>query len=68
VAIAAITVLPTIGDPRYRATAEIPLVLLAAVAIDAGLRRVRSAPSRTPRHRQTPHDRPVPTPVAAGEA
>jgi 4-amino-4-deoxy-L-arabinose transferase-like glycosyltransferase len=35
VAIAALAVLPTIGDVRYRATAEIPLVLLAAVAIDA---------------------------------
>jgi 4-amino-4-deoxy-L-arabinose transferase-like glycosyltransferase len=68
VAIAAVTVLPTIGDPRYRATAEIPLVLLAAVAIDAGLRRGRSAPSRTPRHRQKSEDGPIPTPVAAGEA
>ncbi len=37
VAIAAIAVLPTIGDVRYRATAEIPLVLLAAVAVDAVL-------------------------------
>ena len=43
VAIAAIAVLPTIGDVRYRATAEIPLVLLAAVAIDALVTRTRSA-------------------------
>ena len=68
VAIAAVTVLPTIGDPRYRATAEIPLVLLAAVAIDAWLPTRRSAPSRAPRHRQRSEDQAVPAPVAAGEA
>lgn len=34
-----IAVIPTIGEIRYRASAEIPLVLFAAVAIDAGLRR-----------------------------
>ena len=45
VAIAAVTVLPTIGDVRYRATAEIPLVLLAAVAIDAALRWMQGAPA-----------------------
>jgi 4-amino-4-deoxy-L-arabinose transferase-like glycosyltransferase len=37
VAIAAVAVLPTIGDVRYRATAEIPLILLASVAVDAAL-------------------------------
>ncbi len=41
VAIAALAVLPTIGDVRYRATAEIPLILLASVAVDAALRRRR---------------------------
>ncbi len=34
-----IAVIPTIGEIRYRASAEIPLVLLAAVAIDWGLDR-----------------------------
>ena len=38
VAIAAIAVVPTIGDVRYRATAEIPLILFAAVAVDHLLR------------------------------
>jgi 4-amino-4-deoxy-L-arabinose transferase-like glycosyltransferase len=41
----AVAVFPTIGDVRYRAAAEVPLVLLAAVAIDSllpGTRRRRS--------------------------
>jgi hypothetical protein len=29
-----ISVAPSIGDPRYRAAAEVPLVLLGAVGID----------------------------------
>jgi 4-amino-4-deoxy-L-arabinose transferase-like glycosyltransferase len=45
-AIAAIAVLPTIGDVRYRATAEIPLVLLVAVAVDAVMSRQSSRSSR----------------------
>lgn len=36
--IVVLAVVPTIGAVRYRAPAEIALVLLAAVAIDAGLR------------------------------
>jgi 4-amino-4-deoxy-L-arabinose transferase-like glycosyltransferase len=43
-AIAAIAVLPTIGDVRYRAAAEIPLVVLAAIAIDGVVPRRRSVP------------------------
>ncbi|HVA06176.1 MAG TPA: glycosyltransferase family 39 protein [Acidimicrobiales bacterium] len=43
VATAAFAVAPTIGDVRYRAAAEVPLVLLAAVAIDAVLPVRRSA-------------------------
>ncbi len=41
VATAAFAVAPTIGDVRYRAAAEIPIVLLAAVAVDALLHRFR---------------------------
>ena len=37
-AIVLLSVLFTMGQTRYRAPAEIPLVLLAAVAIDTGLR------------------------------
>ncbi len=44
VATAFFAVAPTIGDVRYRAAAEVPLVLLAAVAIDAVLPRWRPAP------------------------
>ncbi len=40
IATAVLAVAPTIGDIRYRAAAEVPLVLLAAVAIDAMLRHV----------------------------
>jgi 4-amino-4-deoxy-L-arabinose transferase-like glycosyltransferase len=38
-AIVALAVVPTIGSVRYRAPAEIPLVLLAAVTLDHLLRR-----------------------------
>jgi 4-amino-4-deoxy-L-arabinose transferase-like glycosyltransferase len=43
VATSAIAVAPTIGDVRYRAAAEVPLVLLAAVGIDAVLWRRQPA-------------------------
>jgi hypothetical protein len=48
VATAAIAVAPTIGDVRYRAAAEIPLVLLAAVAIDTVLPDKAPAPPDGP--------------------
>jgi hypothetical protein len=37
-----LTTAMTTGEPRYRATAEVPLVILAAVGFDALWRRVRS--------------------------
>jgi 4-amino-4-deoxy-L-arabinose transferase-like glycosyltransferase len=37
-----LTTAMTTGEPRYRATAEVPLVILAAVGFDALRRRVRS--------------------------
>jgi 4-amino-4-deoxy-L-arabinose transferase-like glycosyltransferase len=47
VAVVLLAVIPTIGSPRYRAPAEITLVLLAAVGIEAaiGAVRRRSEPS-----------------------
>ncbi len=36
---AVVAVLPTIGDPRYRAAGEVPLVILAATGIGAVARR-----------------------------
>jgi 4-amino-4-deoxy-L-arabinose transferase-like glycosyltransferase len=39
VAAVVVSVAITYGETRYRAAAEVPLVLLAAVGIDAGLRR-----------------------------
>ena len=44
-AIVALTVAATYGEPRYRAAVEIPLVLLAAVGISAGVSYKRPAPS-----------------------
>ena len=41
----AITAAVSIGDPRYRAAAEVPLVLLAAVGIDAMIRQKRKPAS-----------------------
>jgi 4-amino-4-deoxy-L-arabinose transferase-like glycosyltransferase len=67
VATAAITVAPTIGDVRYRAAAEVPLVLLAAVAIDAVLPRrlaIRGSSTGEP----LPSDELNPSPVAAADA
>ncbi len=46
VATSALAVAPAIGDVRYRAAAEVPLVLLAAVAFSAALDRLRRSPSR----------------------
>jgi 4-amino-4-deoxy-L-arabinose transferase-like glycosyltransferase len=49
-AIVLLTVLMTIGQTRYRATAEISLVLLASVSVDAGMRawsRRRGRPGAT---------------------
>ena len=40
--VVAFTVALTIGEPRYRATAEVPLVLLAAVGLQAIVRYFRS--------------------------
>ena len=59
VATAAIAVVPTIGDVRYRAAAEVPLVLFAAVAIEAVLpRRSRTVSGDTDepvsRHESSP--------------
>jgi hypothetical protein len=66
VATAAIAVAPTIGDARYRAAAEVPLVLLAAVAIDAflpGARRRRPESTTA----QPPEEIESTPPVAAAE-
>ena len=44
---AVVTVAPSVGDPRYRAAAEVPLVLLAATGIDALIIRRRGfSPNR----------------------
>ena len=48
-AIVAVTVATTYGETRYRAAVEVPLVLLAAVGISAGLASTRRA--RSPRGR-----------------
>jgi hypothetical protein len=45
-AIVVITVAITYGSTRFRAVAEPSLVVLAAVAIDALVRRQRGAPAR----------------------
>jgi hypothetical protein len=37
-----VAVAPSIGDPRYRAAAEVPLVLLAATGIDGLISRNRA--------------------------
>ena len=65
VATAAIAVAPTIGDVRYRAAAEVPLVLLAAVGIDAVLPRRSRDPREHQRRtsasgRERPHPRSPP--------
>ncbi len=57
VATAVITVLPTIGDVRYRAGAEVPLVLLAAVAVNAVLPGARASLS-SERARHAEDDQP----------
>jgi hypothetical protein len=41
-ALVLLTTVITFGQVRYRATAEVSLVILAAVAIDAGVRRLRT--------------------------
>ena len=46
---AAIGIALTFGSPRYRAPADVSIVLLAAVAIDAGLDRVDSSRKRRTR-------------------
>jgi hypothetical protein len=66
VATAALAVAPTIGDVRYRAAAEVPLVLLAAVAIDAVLQRRRPAiPGSTTVEPQRRDESPTPSVTAA---
>jgi 4-amino-4-deoxy-L-arabinose transferase-like glycosyltransferase len=65
VATAALAVAPTIGDVRYRAAAEVPLVLLAAVAIDAVLPRRRPAtPGSTSVEPQRRFESPTPSVTA----
>jgi 4-amino-4-deoxy-L-arabinose transferase-like glycosyltransferase len=43
---AVVAVAPSVGDPRYRAAAEVPLVLLAATGIDSWISRKRAASLR----------------------
>lgn len=43
-----VTTIVTLGESRYRAAVEVPLVVLAAVALDALARRWRAAPADTP--------------------
>jgi hypothetical protein len=50
-----------IGDPRYRAAAEVPLVLLAAAGIDNLIARGRGSPQ----HREEPWAEIEPTPSTA---
>jgi 4-amino-4-deoxy-L-arabinose transferase-like glycosyltransferase len=57
----AVTVAPGIGDPRYRAAAEVPLVLLAATGIDALISRRRALSP----HKREPLSRIEPTPPTA---
>jgi 4-amino-4-deoxy-L-arabinose transferase-like glycosyltransferase len=68
VATAAIAVAPTIGDVRYRAAAEVPLVLLAAVAIDAVLPRRRLPVPVSTTGEPGPSDEPSRSSVAAADA
>jgi hypothetical protein len=67
VLIAAVTVLPTIGDPRYGAPIQIPLVVLAAAAVDTALARRRSRRSRTPGSIRGSTEGVLRTPVTAGD-
>jgi hypothetical protein len=55
-----ISVSVTIGETRYRAVAEVPLVLGAAVALDAGLGRA----ARHGRRREAGDERPADAVVA----
>jgi 4-amino-4-deoxy-L-arabinose transferase-like glycosyltransferase len=56
-----VAVAPSIGDPRYRAAAEVPLVLLAATGIDSLLSRKRGQTLR----RDEPLREVVPMPPTA---
>jgi 4-amino-4-deoxy-L-arabinose transferase-like glycosyltransferase len=58
---AVVAVAPSIGDPRYRAAAEIPLVLLAATGIDNLISRKRALSLR----REEPLTEIEPTPPTA---
>jgi hypothetical protein len=49
----AVIVAATIGSVRYRAPAEVPIVLLAAVGVDALWARWRRRPSDAPRNAST---------------
>jgi Dolichyl-phosphate-mannose-protein mannosyltransferase len=49
----AVIVAATIGSVRYRAPAEVPIVLLAAVGVDAAWERWCRRPSSTPRNAST---------------
>jgi 4-amino-4-deoxy-L-arabinose transferase-like glycosyltransferase len=56
-----VAVAPSIGDPRYRAAAEVPLVLLAATGIDSLISRKRALSTR----REEPLREVEPIPPAA---
>jgi 4-amino-4-deoxy-L-arabinose transferase-like glycosyltransferase len=61
---AVVAVAPSIGDPRYRAAAEVPLVLLAATGIDSFISRRRPLSAR--REEPLTETEPAPaTPVAS---
>ncbi len=61
VVVVAVTVAPSIGDPRYRAAADVPLVVLAAVGIDRLISRKRAGSQR----REEPAEEIEPTPPTA---
>jgi 4-amino-4-deoxy-L-arabinose transferase-like glycosyltransferase len=63
-AIVAVTVATTYGETRYRAAVEVPLVLLAAVGISAGLASTRRA--RSPRDRAVARPEPSLAPTTNG--
>ncbi len=67
VATAAFAVALTIGDVRYRAAAEVPLVLLAAVAIDAVLPSKPAPASGSPATEIRHEGGRTPSPVAGAE-
>lgn len=63
-AIVAVTVATTYGETRYRAAVEVPLVLLAAVGLSAGLAAMRRA--RSPRGPEVARADPSLAPTTSG--